>query len=70
MDCEDCTKKKNIHLTEIVDGEMTELHLCEDCPKLKNSHLNDQFGLSDLIAGMSDFGPSAKSTKQSEIECP
>lgn len=29
--CDKCNKKATIHLTDIVDGHKTEVHLCEDC---------------------------------------
>lgn len=55
----DCPKKKTVHLTEIIDGQMTEMHLCEDCPKLKKVNVDQQFGLAGLLA---DFGELAASS--------
>jgi protein arginine kinase activator len=44
-----------VHLTEIIDEQMNELHLCEDCARTKSSAMEQQFGLSELLAGMADF---------------
>ncbi len=65
MQCDICTKKKaTVHLTEIVDGKMSEMHLCEECAHNKSSHMEQQFGLGDLLAGLSDVAkPTGKSDK-------
>ena len=37
MQCDICNKKKaTVHLTEIVDEQMSEMHLCEDCAREKS----------------------------------
>ncbi len=66
MTCDICGKKKaTVHLTEIVDEQMSEMHLCEECARQKSSQMEQQFGLADLLAGLSDTAkPSA--TKESE----
>ena len=47
MQCDVCgNKKATVHLTEIVDEQMTELHLCEDCARQKSVQMEQQFGLS------------------------
>ncbi len=57
MKCEICGKKKStVHLTELIDGEVSELHICEDCAREKSVQMEQQFGLADLLAGLSDFG--------------
>lgn len=64
MQCDICSKKKaTVHLTEIVDDQMSEMHLCEECARQKSSQMEQQFGLADLLAGLADFG---KSTKEEE----
>jgi protein arginine kinase activator len=45
-----------VHLTEIIDEQMTELHLCEECAKTKSMDMEQQFGLGDLLGGLSDLG--------------
>jgi len=56
MLCNICTKNPaTVHLTEIIDGQMSELHICEECARKKSQDMEQQFGLSDLLAGMADF---------------
>ena len=55
MMCDICAKKKaTVHLTEIVDEQMSEMHLCEECAREKSVQMEQQFGLADLLAGLSD----------------
>ena len=67
--CEDCKKKPTIHLTEIVDGKMSEMHLCDECPKLQAIQSEKQFGLADLLAGLADFGKTTKPEKTVGVKC-
>ena len=60
MLCDMCGKKKaTVHLTEIVDEQMSEMHLCEECARNKSAQMEQQFGLGDLLAGLSDVGKAA-----------
>ena len=46
MQCDVCSKKKaTVHLTEIVDDQMSEMHLCEECARQKSVQMEQQFGL-------------------------
>lgn len=66
MTCDICGKKKaTVHLTEIVDEQMTEMHLCEECARQKSTQMEQQFGLADLLAGLSD---TSKTTASKEGE--
>ena len=74
MKCEICGKKKaTVHLTELVDEQVSELHICEDCAREKSVQMEQQFGLADLLAGLSDFGkPMAEKPSpqpQPVLEC-
>lgn len=67
MKCPICGKKKaTIHLTEIVDGKVTETHICESCAKDKSSEIEQDFGLGDLLAGLSGFVPQTQATPVKE----
>lgn len=71
MQCNICTKKKaTVHLTEIVDGQVTELHLCEECAREKSVQMEQQFGLADLLAGLADFGKQVKDVDKVKLDCP
>ena len=70
MQCDICAKKKaTVHLTEIVDEQMSEMHLCEECARQKSSQMEQQFGLADLLAGLSQSAPSSKDPKESALKC-
>ncbi len=72
MKCDKCTKKATVHLTEIVDGKVMEMHLCEDCARDQSQHMEQQFGLADLLAGLTDFGKGVSEVHQKEevLQCP
>lgn len=55
MKCDVCSKKATVHLTEIVDGKVMEMHLCQDCAQQKSAQMQKEFGLADLLAGLTDF---------------
>ena len=71
MTCDICGKNQaTVHLTEIIDDQMTELHLCEDCARQKSAQMEQQFGLSDLLAGLAEFEkPLAKEKEAVAIKC-
>ncbi len=73
MQCDICAKKKaTVHLTEIVDEQMSEMHLCEECARQKSAQMEQQFGLSDLLAGLTEIGKpvtTAKDAQKSELTC-
>ena len=71
MKCQICQKKKaTVHLTELIDDQVTELHICEDCAREKSVQMEQQFGLADLLAGLSDFGKPVTAEKtQQVIQC-
>ena len=70
MVCDVCkTNQATVHLTEIVDEEMTELHLCEGCARKKSASMEQHFGLSDLLAGLADFGSQLGEEADVQIAC-
>ncbi len=55
MVCDECGKNKaTVHLTEIVNEQITKLNLCEACAKQKGSDVEQHFGIADLLAALSD----------------
>lgn len=65
MLCDICGKNTaTVHLTEIIDNQMNELHLCEDCARQKSEQMEQQFGLSDLLAGMVEFEKPLKDKEE------
>ena len=71
MLCDICGKNQaTVHLTEIVDEQMNELHLCEECARQKSAQMEQQFGLSDLLAGLAEFEKPALEKEVSSLKCP
>ena len=72
MLCDVCGKNPaTVHLTEILNDQMTELHLCEECAQAKSMAMEQQFGLSDLLAGMADTEKPEKETDSlKNLKCP
>ncbi|MDP2939599.1 MAG: UvrB/UvrC motif-containing protein [Candidatus Omnitrophota bacterium] len=70
MLCDICGKNQaTVHLTEIVDEQMSELHLCENCSREKSLQMEQSFGLSELLAGLSDFGKQVDSQEKVKLTC-
>lgn len=70
MQCDICGKKPaTVHLTEIVDEQMNELHLCEECARQKSSQMEQQFGLGDLLGGLAEFEKPALEKDAASLKC-
>lgn len=71
MLCDICGKKEaTVHLTEIINDQMTKLHLCEECAKKKGAEMEEHFGLADLLAGLADLGTPVETIKEKKFKCP
>ena len=56
MTCNVCgTNEATIHLTEIINGQMMEIHLCETCAQEKGTEFKTHFNVNDLLSGLSDL---------------
>ena len=71
MLCDICNKNPaTVHLTEIIDNQMNELHLCEECAHKKSAQMEQQFGLSDLLAGLVSPEKPKDEKETVTIKCP
>ena len=71
MVCDACKKQQaTVHLTEIVNDQMTELHLCEACANQKGAQAESHFGLADLLSGLADFGKTQEPEEVVTKACP
>ncbi|HXV19221.1 MAG TPA: UvrB/UvrC motif-containing protein [Candidatus Omnitrophota bacterium] len=60
MLCDECGKNKaTVHLTEIINEQITKLNLCEACAKEKGADAEQHFGIADLLAALSDVEQTA-----------
>src|SRR3989338_10946713 len=64
MTCNICgVNEATVHLTEIVNNQMIEVHLCESCAQEKGTDFKTHFSIDDLLAGLTDI---TKQIKQGE----
>ncbi len=71
MLCDICHKNDaTVHLTEIIDNQITELHLCEECARQKGAQMEQHFGLADLLAGLADLGQQFEVAGKTGAKCP
>ncbi len=70
MLCDICGKgAATVHLTEIVDEQMMELHLCDQCAQSKGAHIQEPFSLSDLLGGLVGLGEDRTEEKSVSFRC-
>lgn len=69
MLCDQCKKKvATVHLTEIINGKVQELHLCEECALKKSQEMQKNFSMGDILSGLIE---SVRSPREEEIlKCP
>ena len=67
MVCDACKQQQaTVHLTEIVNDQMTELHLCEACANQKGAQVESHFGLADLLSGLAEMGKGQETREEAE----
>lgn len=74
MICNICgTKEATIHLTEIINGKMAEVHICEACAEEKGTEFKTYFNFGDLLTGVSglesEMGASGKKISLTCKDC-
>ncbi len=73
MLCDVCHKGEAVvHFTEIIDNQITKLHLCEECARKKGLHFSfgkPLFSMADLLAGLTNFETYSVEQK-SKAKCP
>jgi protein arginine kinase activator len=68
--CNVCGKgEATIHVTEIVNNQMVELHLCETCAHEKGGDVKAQFSFNNLLAGLADFTSLLSGEKKEDLTC-
>jgi protein arginine kinase activator len=53
MLCDICHKNiATVHLTEIINDKVVEMHICQKCAKEKADQIQEQLSISDLLGGL------------------
>ena len=71
--CQNCQKNPaTLHLTEIQDNRMTELHLCQACAEEKglNAPKSPKFSIGELLANMVDGMSNTDEERVGPVQCP
>ena len=70
MVCNVCGQNEaTIHLTEILNNQMIEIHLCETCAEQKGADFKSHFDFNKLLASLGEFGEEAKQEKVQKLVC-
>lgn len=70
MLCDMCHKKvATIHLTEIVNDNVVEMHICSQCAQEKETEIKKHLDISDLLGGLVDM-ESAPNEGDLFLHCP
>jgi protein arginine kinase activator len=72
MLCDICKKNEaTVHLTEIVNEEVRELHICEKCARVKGVSIQQHFGIAEFLSGLAEVPADTVSRKSHiSIKCP
>jgi len=69
MLCDICHKNTaTVHLTEVINDQVVELHICQDCAQTKTEELGGQLNISYFLGGLS--GARKAQDKSKEVKCP
>ena len=70
MVCNICGQTEaTIHLTEILNNQMVEVHLCESCAEQKGADFQSHFDFNKLLASLGDLGAELKPERVSKLFC-
>lgn len=70
MVCNVCGQNEaTIHLTEIVNNQMLEVHLCETCAEQKGADFKSHFDFNKLLASLGDSGSELKGERATKLIC-
>lgn len=54
MKCDLCDEEAVVHLTQVVNGEMTEVHFCEKHAQEQGVDLNSPISITDILMGLGE----------------
>jgi protein arginine kinase activator len=69
MLCDICHKNiATVHLTEIINDKVVEMHICQNCTKIKTQELKDNLTIPELLTGLMNTTETPK--KEILLKCP
>ncbi|HBA82952.1 MAG TPA: excinuclease ABC subunit B [Verrucomicrobia bacterium] len=69
MQCESCKEREaTVHLTQVVEGTVTKVHLCETCAAKSGLDVQSPMSITDILLGMGTKGTSAR--PDADLACP
>ena len=68
MKCDLCDKEAVVHLTQVVNGEMKEVHLCEEHAKEQGIDIHSPLSITDILMGLGETKPGIE--QQLSPACP
>lgn len=69
MLCDICHKNiATVHLTEIINDKVAEMHICQGCAQTKAGELNQQPDISDFLGGL--VGATRARKEEYSLKCP
>ncbi len=70
MVCNVCGQSEaTIHLTEILNNQMVEVHLCESCAEQKGTDFKAHFDFNKLLASLGDLGVELTPERAGKTVC-
>ena len=67
--CDQCGQPAVVHLTQILDGEKTELHLCKQCAEKQGVSVQSAIPIEKLLEGLTPLTNDAPSPPAPEATC-
>ncbi len=61
MKCDICEKDAVVHLTQVVNGEMKEVHLCEEHAKAQGIDIHSPISITDILMGLGEDSQNIQS---------
>ncbi|MDD5584520.1 MAG: UvrB/UvrC motif-containing protein [Candidatus Omnitrophica bacterium] len=70
MLCDICHKNiATVHLTEIVNEKIAEMHICQPCAKTKTDEIKEQLNISDFLGGLTGIGQTKEKQEEISLKC-
>lgn len=68
MLCDLCHKTiASVHLTEIIEDQVIEMHICQECAHTKSSQIQKKFDLTEMMSSFLD--PDSQSLGKTNLQC-